>query len=154
MSLLLASPPLALQTDVTAQLVGYAFPLAGTTTNDNALAGNVGELITSSVATTEIALTSGAGIFNIAAIVLGPGDWDVNGVVGIIPGAAGVPSSLSVMLNTVSGTAPPLGDTNRTTLQTTFATGAAQGSPSGRSACRWPPRRRCFCSPTRHLRVP
>jgi hypothetical protein len=113
-----------------ARLVAYAAPLAGTTTNDNAAAGNVGEYTSATVATSAVTLTSGSGTFAIASIGLTAGDFDVSGVLGFIPGAAGVPSSLSVMLNTTP-VAPPLGDTNRTTMQLTFATGAAQGLAVG-----------------------
>jgi hypothetical protein len=56
--------------------------IQGTTTNDNANAGVVGELISSSVAAAGVTLTT-AVYANITSISLTAGDWDVAGVVGI-----------------------------------------------------------------------
>lgn len=62
--------------------------LIGTTTNDDANAGSVGELITARRDdSAAISLTSAAAS-NITSITLTAGDWDVFGVVGLIPGAS------------------------------------------------------------------
>ncbi|NBW07965.1 MAG: hypothetical protein EBR82_08055 [Caulobacteraceae bacterium] len=60
---------------------------AGTPTNDNAAAGLIGEVITSTVlAGSAIALTSNTAA-NITSISLTAGDWDVYGVVNYLCGA-------------------------------------------------------------------
>lgn len=56
--------------------------IQGTTTNDNANAGVVGELISSSVASLGVSMTTGTPV-NVTSISLTAGDWDVSGVVGI-----------------------------------------------------------------------
>ena len=56
--------------------------IQGTTTNDNADAGVVGELVSSSVASLGVSLTTGV-FADVTSISLTAGDWDVSGVVGI-----------------------------------------------------------------------
>lgn len=61
---------------------GTAGQIVGTATNDNASAGNVGEYLSSSVASgSPVAMTSGVSV-NITSLSLTAGDWDVYGVVG------------------------------------------------------------------------
>ena len=70
--------------------VGTAIPasaIRGTTTNDNAPAGFIGELIVQTIPIgSSVALTNGAAS-TIATISLTAGDWDVYGVVDITTGA-------------------------------------------------------------------
>ena len=57
---------------------------AGTTTNDNATAGNVGEFVTSMVAAgAAVALTTATGK-NVTSMSLTAGDWDVSGQVDFV----------------------------------------------------------------------
>lgn len=64
-----------------ASVAPVAFNAAGTTTNDNAVAGRPGEFISSSVPVgSAVALTSGAAA-NVTSISLTAGDWDVGGVI-------------------------------------------------------------------------
>ena len=56
--------------------------IVGTTTNNNATAGSVGELVSSTVASNGVAMTTATGV-DITSISLTAGDWDVSGVVGI-----------------------------------------------------------------------
>ena len=66
--------------------------LVGTTTNNNATAGYIGELITATVAAgSSVAITTATGT-NIASISLTAGDWDVSGAVDFI--LAGVTATL------------------------------------------------------------
>lgn len=59
--------------------------VVGTTTNDSAAAGSVGELISSNIPSgSATALVSGTPK-TVTSIVLTPGDWDVSGTVGILP---------------------------------------------------------------------
>ena len=82
-------------------LAGY-LPLAGTTTNDNANAGVIGEVI-SSVVTTGVPLTSVTNA-NITSISLTPGDWDVYGEIWISLPSGG--QSMVGGINTVSAAMP------------------------------------------------
>jgi hypothetical protein len=62
--------------------------LLGTATNDNASAGNVGEIITASLSSAAaIALTSGT-ITNVTSITLSAGDWDITGGGYFVPAGA------------------------------------------------------------------
>ncbi len=73
--------------DAIAGAVGAAGQFPGTTTNDNAAAGNVGEEIQSTVlAGAAVALTS-PNAANVTSIALTAGDWDVCAQVVITPGA-------------------------------------------------------------------
>jgi len=88
--------------NVTASLTPYATK-AGTTTNDSAAAGQVGEFITSVV--TGVALTTGA-VVNLTSISLTAGDWDVWGSFGLTPsGGTGI-TTYGACINTVSVTFP------------------------------------------------
>lgn len=60
----------------------------GTTTNDNAAAGYVGEFVTSTLASgSAISLTTNV-VANVTSITLTPGDWDVFGAVNYAHSAA------------------------------------------------------------------
>jgi len=54
--------------------------ITGTTTNDNAAAGDVGEFVSTNVANGTIFLAASGAYGNVASISLTPGDWDVTGV--------------------------------------------------------------------------
>lgn len=82
----------------------------GTTTNDSATAGNVGEIVTSSVVTgSAISLTSNTGK-TVTSVSLSAGDWDVHGIVYVnletttnIGTLAASISSVADTLNTTAG---------------------------------------------------
>lgn len=79
--------------------------LTGTTTNDSATAGRLGEFITATVAVgSAVSVTTATGV-NITSISLTAGDWDVSGVVDYV--LAGVTatlfnSAISLTTNTLS----------------------------------------------------
>lgn len=76
----------------------------GTTTNDDASAGQIGEYLESVVLTgAAVALTTGVSA-NITSLALTAGDWDVNGVTCFLMNAATVPVFVSTSINTVSAT--------------------------------------------------
>jgi hypothetical protein len=78
--------------------------IIGTTTNNNADAGSVGEYVSSTVAVASaVALTSGAGT-NITAISLTAGDWDVYGRVGVYNATAAIWNWLYGECTTASAT--------------------------------------------------
>jgi len=82
--------------------------IVGTTTNDNANAGSVGEYITSTV--TSVSIPTPNTPANITSISLTAGDWDVWGNVLFLPAGSTVPVNPNVGINTTSATlpAPPL----------------------------------------------
>ncbi len=95
--------------------------IVGTTTNDNAGAGKVGEYVTATGTT--VSVTSGAGK-TITSISLTAGDWDVWGEISFAP-AAGTTVTL------LSGSVSSTDNTNETNtslffIQTTFTTSASQ----------------------------
>ncbi len=77
--------------------------IAGTTTNDNAAAGVVGEYVNATLAVASgTSLTSGAGK-NITSISLTAGDWDVWGRVGVYNATAATWTYLYGAISTTSG---------------------------------------------------
>jgi hypothetical protein len=86
---------------VSSQFIG-----AGTATNDSAVAGNIGEVIQSTVlAAGALALTTAVAL-NVTSISLTPGDWDVSGVVAFVPAATTNATQYVAGINTVSATQP------------------------------------------------
>lgn len=80
--------------------------IEGTSTNDSATAGYVGEVIESSVATgSSISLTTGT-VANVTSISLTAGDWDISGQVGFTTAGSTSYSSLIAAISTTSATAP------------------------------------------------
>ena len=77
--------------------------IVGTTTNNNAAAGSVGEVISANI-TTGVPLTTGVAI-NVTSISLTAGDWDVSGEVWLAAGTGGATAALAA-INTVSATLP------------------------------------------------
>jgi hypothetical protein len=83
----------------------------GSTTNDSASAGNVGEYVSSNVSGTGTSLTT-ATATNLTTISLTAGDWDVSGAISFI-GAAGT---------TISDTYAAVSTTTADTTQSDFST--------------------------------
>lgn len=92
------------ETALTAEVVNNAIDRSfiGTTTNNNALAGRIGEYGTSTNAYPGITLTTATNT-DIAAVTLAAGDYDVWGVVGFLPEAATTITNMSCWINTASG---------------------------------------------------
>jgi len=82
--------------------------IVGTTTNNNANAGSVGEVVSSSVAVgSAVSLTTAAGAFTgktITSISLTAGDWNVFGIVGINMAATTNFTASAGGINTVADT--------------------------------------------------
>jgi hypothetical protein len=79
--------------------------LPGTTTNDSASAGNIGEYVSSTVNSgSAVALTSSTSA-NITSITLSAGDWDISGKVGFVPAATTTMTLLGGDINTTSAAA-------------------------------------------------
>lgn len=78
--------------------------LPGTTTNDNAAAGNIGQYLQAQLASgSAIVLASGTPA-NVISLAVPAGDWDMWGQVDYVPGATTVPTLLQQGTNFVSGT--------------------------------------------------
>ncbi len=77
--------------------------IVGTTTNDNAAAGKVGEFISSSV--TAVAITNST-TTDITSISLTAGDWDVWGTIATNPAGGTTTSAVLGTIHTVSATIP------------------------------------------------
>lgn len=96
--------------------------IVGTTTNNNANAGSVGEYNTNT--TTGTSLTSGVSA-NATSVTLTAGDYDVWGVVVFLPAGSTTVAGINAAINTVSATFPA-SLTQRTSLNATLTTGAGQ----------------------------
>lgn len=81
--------------------------IPGTGTNDAGNAGNIGELISASIASSQaVALTSGA-TSNVTSIALSAGDWDVSGMVNTSVGGGGTAiTGFLAGISTTSGLQP------------------------------------------------
>ena len=99
--------------------------IVGTTTNDNAAAGIVGEYVSSRG--TSVALTSNTNT-NVTSISLTAGDWDVEGSILISPSG-----TLTLIVAGVSSTSATYETTEdgATYLQTTFGAGQSQQLSTG-----------------------
>lgn len=102
----------------------------GTTTNDNAPAGFVGEYISSSIPNgSAVSLTSGTQT-NITSVSLTAGDWDCSGEVDFYPAGTTTVSQLQTGIGTTSATLPtrPAGG-GLAIFQATLTTGQWQDVP-------------------------
>lgn len=78
----------------------------GTTTNDNAAAGSIGELLSVNVlAGSAVSLTTNTPA-NATSLSLTAGDWDVWATIGLVLNAATTLAYCTAWLNSVSATAP------------------------------------------------
>jgi hypothetical protein len=82
-----------------------AVAFQGSVTNDNAAAGQVGEVISSAVASPGITLTTSTPV-NVTSISLTAGDWDVSGEVWCNVGTGGA-TALQAGIGSTSATLPP-----------------------------------------------
>jgi hypothetical protein len=81
--------------------------IVGTTAGGNAVAGQVGEYISSSVASgAAVSLTSGSNPVNVTSVSLTPGDWDCEGNVAFLLNASTSITQLYGWISTTSATLP------------------------------------------------
>lgn len=97
--------------------------IVGTTTNDNAVAGSIGEY--SSNSASGVALTTSTSA-SITSLALSAGDWDVSGVVTFVPAATTTVQQIISGISTVNNTLPATNTGGFNLLALTFSTGAAQ----------------------------
>lgn len=95
--------------------MGAGGPVRGTQTDDDAAAGYVGEFIeVKRLAASALSLTSNADATVISLSgddALTPGDWDVNGQVGIVPAATTSFTRITVGLSLTDNAQPAADDT-------------------------------------------
>lgn len=111
----------------------YAGQIPGTSTNDAAAAGKVGEVISSTVAVSAVSLSTGTPA-NITSISLTAGDWDVYGLIDFHPN---VLTTASYLQGGISQTSATLGAQD-TIASDPFAIAAGLGIDPGLVA---PPQR-------------
>jgi hypothetical protein len=95
--------------------------IVGTTTNNNANAGSVGEYATNSTVGTSLTANTTA---NATSASLGAGDWDVQCSAVFNPGASTTVQVIQVGVNSTSATLPALGALAE--LAVSFASGSGQ----------------------------
>jgi len=98
--------------------------IVGTTTNNSANAGSVGEVISSSVASPGVSLTS-ASPANVTSISLTAGDWDVWGNIYPVPAGSTVIAQERGTISTTTGSIGTYGDAGSFLQQITLTAGAA-----------------------------
>lgn len=94
--------------------------IIGSTTNDSAAAGSVGELLSNNSSAVSMSTGSGA---NCTSISLTAGDWDVNGTIQFIPAATTVVNSVNGGINTTTGTLPSFPDASLFGVNQSFTVG-------------------------------
>lgn len=103
----------------------------GTSTSDNATAGNIGELIESSIASGSAVSMTTATPANITSISLTAGDWDVWGNVWITLNGGTTTTQLIGAINTTSATLPTAPGAGAYTQLNTGTVGQPWGWPAG-----------------------
>lgn len=110
--------------------------IVGTTTNNNANSGSVGQIISSVIASgSAVSLTTGTPA-NVTSIALTAGDWDVYGNVVFNPGGT---TTITAIAASISATSATLGnpgagiDQTLSQVQATLTTGSAQSLVAGAS---------------------
>ena len=96
----------ALFSGTTGRLLKAATPgqLPGTTTNDNAAAGNIGEYISAAVLSGSPVSLTGDTPVNITSISLTAGDWDVRATIGFIGASSTTVNYMMGSMSTTTGT--------------------------------------------------
>lgn len=97
--------------------------ITGTTTNDNATAGNIGEYVSASVVQGSATALTTATPKTVTSISLTAGDWDVTGIASLTGASTGTEFDVAVGTTTNSFTGTVLGDT-RAQTPTVSLTGA------------------------------
>jgi hypothetical protein len=110
--------------------------IVGTATNDDATAGNIGEVLATSVAAGSAVSLSDNVAANITSVSLTAGDWDVWGNFITIPAGGALTQSLEVSINTTSATqaTAPNGGAYYKTLPRQVSNADAISGPVGQKA--------------------
>jgi hypothetical protein len=107
--------------------------IIGTTTNDNAAAGTVGEYISSSVLIGAAVSMSNATPITIASISLTAGDWDVSGMFVSNPAAGTTSTAVAMGISTVNNTFGTVAaECNYASINGSFGANVIQAPVNGR----------------------
>lgn len=110
---------------------GGGIIIQGTNTNDSAAAGDVGELLSSVIASgSAVSLTTGTAA-NVTSLSLTAGDWDVWGSGLWVPNAATTFSGIGIWISTTSAAFPTPPNNAQQFLTLTFTTGSQQMLSTG-----------------------
>jgi hypothetical protein len=112
--------------DIRSSVATAAGQFVGTATNDNATAGNVGEIIESEILIGSAISLVNATAKDITSISLTAGDWNVWGTVATNPAGTTTTSLVAGWVSTVSAVAPTIPNKGAVT-QFPFAAGASFG---------------------------
>lgn len=129
--------PLSIAQGGTNQNATPAAQLPGSATNDTANAGNLGEYISSTLASgSALPISSGVPL-NITSISLTAGDWDVSGSVASIPSPSASIALQTAAISQVSATLPTLPNAGGSTL---LQIASGFGAQAGQIICCGPMR--------------
>ena len=106
--------------------------LKGTTTNDSASAGNIGEYVTATVLTGSAVSLTTATAADITSISLTAGDWDVEGCVVASPAGGTTLARIEGWTSSTSATQPTIPNNGGFAKLVTTFTAADQALPVGR----------------------
>jgi hypothetical protein len=105
--------------------------IPGTATNDNATAGNIGEIITAGkVVGSAVTISPSATTVNVTSISLTPGDWDVHGNI-CFSNTGTTPTLIDAGISTTSATLPTAGLEGSFAIAAGFSAGFTQCLPTG-----------------------
>jgi len=105
--------------------------LIGTTTNDNAAAGSVGEYLSATLASGSATALTTATPKTVISVSLTAGDWDVSGQVRLTTGAATTTTAISCSISQTNNTMSSDTDPSFYQVQASFATNAFNSLPAG-----------------------
>lgn len=105
--------------------------LIGTTTNDNAAAGSVGEYLSATLASGSATALTTATPKTVISVSLTAGDWDVSGQVRLTTGAATTTTAISCSISQTNNTMSSDTDPSFYQIQASFATNAFNSLPAG-----------------------
>jgi len=138
----LVTPTLGAATATTVAFSPTTGGIIGTTTNDNASAGNVGEYVASTVGSTSITTTTQT---NITTISLTAGDWDVYGEIEYLPAAT---TNITDLYASISLTSATLDQTTFNYARTSYTSAGIVPGASKENIIKVGPRRVSISSTT------
>jgi len=103
--------------------------IVGTTTNDNANAGSVGEFVSNSASGTSLTNNTPA---NVTSVSLTAGDWDVSGTIQFAAGAGATATQIIAGVSSTSATFGGVGTFSTLSLTFATATSSTIASPVAR----------------------
>lgn len=102
-----------------------------TNTNDNATAGNIGQVISATLSSASaVSLTNGFAT-TICTASFPPGDWEIHGASTLVAGAVTTSSLCAAAISSVAATLPTLGSEGLMIFPTAVITGGLFGLPTG-----------------------